>query len=256
MSAAMNWARRELEWPVGNPWEARRQKEPAGRNRWLTREEAERLLAAAADRRRILRCPWLHDFIRLGLNSGMRPGEMLWLEWKRVDLKGAFITFEAARQIDDKTGQKSGKQARVPLNREAREALLTRARYRATWCPDSRWVFCRRDGSRIVSIKKGFAGCVTDAKLEDVHPHDLRRTFGSWLVQAGIGIERVSELLRHGDVAITARVYAHLRPGDLAEAVAVLDRLGCCPSAGHLHTDLHTGADGAGEGTKKPALAG
>lgn len=46
--------------------------------------------------------------------------------------------------------------------------------------------------------------------LNDVYPHDLRRTFGSWLVQAGVGIERVSELLRHGDVAITARVHAHL----------------------------------------------
>ena len=57
-------------------------------------------------------------------------------------------------------------------------------------------------------------GCAKDADLENVHPHDLRRTFGSWLVQSGIGIERVSALLRHGDVAITARVYAHLRPGD------------------------------------------
>jgi hypothetical protein len=45
-------------------------------------------------------------------------------------------------------------------------------------------------------------------------------------MQAGVGIERVSELLRHGDVAIMARVYAHLRPSDLAEAVAVLDRTG------------------------------
>ncbi|WP_295401545.1 hypothetical protein [uncultured Thiocystis sp.] len=37
MSAAMNWARRELEWDIRNPWESRRLSEPAGRNRWLTR---------------------------------------------------------------------------------------------------------------------------------------------------------------------------------------------------------------------------
>ena len=55
-------------------------------------------------------------------------------------------------------------------------------------------------------------------------PQDLRRTCRSWLAKAGVGIERVSELLRHGDVAITARVYAHLRTQDIAETVAVLDK--------------------------------
>ncbi|WP_295393298.1 tyrosine-type recombinase/integrase [uncultured Thiodictyon sp.] len=82
------------------------------------------------------------------------------------------------------------------------------------------------NGLKIASVKVGFASCVKTAGLVDVHPHDLRRSFGSWLVQGGVGIERVSDLLRHGDVAITARVYAHLRPSDLAEAVAVLDRAG------------------------------
>ena len=94
-----------------------------------------------------------------------------------------------------------------------------------------------QDGSRIDSVKKGFAACVADAELNDVHPHDLRRTFGSWLVQAGVGIERVSGLLRHGDVAITARVYAHLRPSDLAATVAILDR----PEQDQPVTYLHTG---------------
>ncbi|MGB8143966.1 MAG: hypothetical protein WCF05_02110, partial [Chromatiaceae bacterium] len=45
----------------------------------------------------------------------------------------------------------------------------------------------------------------------------------SWLVQSGVSIDRVSRLLRHGDVGMTARVYAHLRPQDLADAAAALD---------------------------------
>lgn len=76
---------------------------------------------------------------------------------------------------------------------------------------------------RIESIKKSFAAA---AGLEDVHPHDRRRTCGSWFVQAGVGIERVSRLLRHSDVSVTARVYAHLRPLDLAETAAVVDGSG------------------------------
>lgn len=111
----------------------------------------------------------------------------------------------------------------VPLSREAREALLSRARFRAFYCPASPWVLCRRDGSRIAKVSKSFNAAVTAAGLDNVHPHDLRRTFGNGLVRAGVGIERVSELLRHSDVAITARVYAHLRPRDLAAAVEVLD---------------------------------
>jgi integrase len=73
-------------------------------------------------------------------------------------------------------------------------------------------------------VKKGFTLAVERAGLEDVHPHDLRRTFGSWLVQAGVDIRRVSELMRHSDIRITAKIYAHLAPGDLVAAVEALDR--------------------------------
>lgn len=215
MSAAINWARRELEWDMDNPWESRRQTEPEGRDRWLTHEEADRLIAAAE--RRSARYPWLADFIRIGLYTGMRPGEILGLEWTRVSFDNAVIEFGAG-------DQKNGRRARIPANATAREALAHRRQYRATHCPGSPWVMCRKDGTRIGSIKTGFAGCVKDAGLIDVHPHDLRRTCGSWLVQAGVGIERVSALLRHSDVAITARVYAHLRPSDLADAADILDR--------------------------------
>lgn len=242
MSAACNWARRELEWDIANPWEARRLKEPAGRDRWLTEAEAAALLAAADARR--LRWPWLADFCRLCLYAGLRPGEALGLEWARVDLGRGLVRFDVG-------DQKSGKRGAIPINQVARAALIERARFRAEHCPGSPWVFCRRDGSRIASIKKGFASLAQAAGLVDLHPHDLRRTFGSWLVQQGIGIERVAELLRHGDVAITARVYAHLRPSDLAEAASALDR----PQYRTSHANFTLAHTDTG-GTKKPAGAG
>ena len=221
ISTALDWARKDLDWPVTNPFKGRHQTEPPARNRWLTREEADRLLAEAEARR--ARAPWLADFVRLGLNAGLRPGEMLWLEWSRVDLKANAIRFEPAVG-QEKTAQKNGKRGTVPLNLAAREAILSRARFRASHCPDSPWVFCRHTGGRVTNVLKGWKAITTAAGVPDVHQHDLRRTFGSWLVQAGIGIERVSALLRHSNVSITARVYAHLRPTDLAEAAAVLDR--------------------------------
>ena len=109
---------------------------------------------------------------------------------------------------------------------------------------------------RIERIEKGFAACAADAGLTDVHSHNLRRTFGSWLVQSGVGIERVSELLRHGSVAITASVYAHLRPDDQASAAAILDRPKSQRATAHSHTDSHTGPEEDGAGIEKPTLVG
>ncbi len=56
-----------------------------------------------------------------------------------------------------------------------------------------------------------------------VHPHDLMRTCGSWLVQAGVPIQAVSALLRHSDIRITDQVYAHLAPETVRTAIEVLD---------------------------------
>lgn len=130
------------------------------------------------------------------------------------------VDFERDRIVFHEGDQKNGKLGAVPLNSEARQALLARDQFRKTWCENSPWVFTRRDGTRIVSVKKGFMSCAKDAGLEDQHPHDLRRTFGSWLVQAGVGIERVSKLMRHGDYGPGLRASASER---VRAAVAVLD---------------------------------
>jgi len=169
---------------------------------------------------------------------------MLALEWSRVDL-GANLLYLGAEH------QKNGKVGIVPLNREARAAIASRAQSRATHCPEARRVFCTSSGARIASVKKGFALAVQRAGLEDVHPHDLRRTFGSWLVQAGVDIRRVSELMRHSDIRVTASVYAHLAPGDLADAVEVLDRTPKGDTVSRLGFTLPKTGE---EGGSKPAI--
>lgn len=212
-SAAWSWVRREFELPIGSPWTSRRLREPAGRRRWLTHDEANRLLAAAREAKR---APHLQDWMMLCLYAGLRPGEALGLDWERVDLRRRTVRFEAE-------DQKSGKPASLPLNKRACAAVAARARFRAQFCPDPPRVFCRRDGTRIESINRSFAAAVRAAGLEDVHPHDMRRMFASWLVQDGVGIDRLSQLLRYADVRMTAADCAHLRPSDLADAASVLD---------------------------------
>ena len=121
----------------------------------------------------------------------------------------------------------------VPLNTVAREALIERARFRATWCPDSPWVFTRRDGTRIESIKTSFAAACVKAGISDCHPHDLRRTCGSWLIQGGTDIAKVARILRHADVRVTAKVYAHLRTEDLEDDLEAIAKRGNRGNASH-----------------------
>lgn len=57
--------------------------------------------------------------------------------------------------------------------------------------------------------------------LQHVRCHDLRHTCASWLVQAGVPLHTVSEILGHSSMAMTRR-YAHLSPEHLLEAIRKL----------------------------------
>jgi integrase len=207
-SSALNHARREWDWDVPNPVSGRKPREPEGRVRWITREEAERLVRVAEANPR---APHLADFIRLALHTGCRRGELLGLEWKRVDLQAGLIHLEAKHT-------KAGRRRSVPINSVARSALVNRLRWRAGHAPDTRWVFCDKEGEGIQSVKKSFAAAVKKAGISDFRIHDMRHTCAAWLVSAGVPLTEVRDLLGHRSVTMTER-YAHLAPHRVQEAV-------------------------------------
>jgi integrase len=210
-SAAINYAKRELDWDIPNPVQGRRLREPEGRIRWITRAEARALIAAAE---REPQAPHLGDFIRLALNTGCRSGEMLKLEWRRVDLKAGLIYLDGEHT-------KSGKRRTVPLNVEAHDAIRSRLRFRSRQCPASPWVFCDEDGVRVQSMKRSWATACRRAGIEDFHIHDLRHTCAAWLVSAGVPLTEIRDLLGHSTIRMTER-YAHLAPENVRAAVEKL----------------------------------
>jgi integrase len=176
-----------------------REKEPEGRLRWLTRHEADRLLAALSGDAR--------DAVVLLLATGARRGEVLALEWQDV--------------IDDSVrfvSTKNGSSRTVPLTKEARLMLADR---RARAHPHDQLVFPNLSPRQ---LEVRFETARKDAGLgRDVTIHVLRHTVASWLVQRGVPIAAVQRWLGHKTISMTLR-YGHLAPENLEDARSALER--------------------------------
>lgn len=181
-----------------------RPKKPAPRDRWLTREEAARLIGAAET-------PHIRLAIILLLATAARTGAVLDLTWDRVDFE--------RRQIDyrlDQIGPRKGR-AVAPMNAMAAAALQT-ARAAALSPYVIEWA-----GGRVACIRKGFQTAVERAGLVGVTQHDLRHTAAVHLVAARVPMSKVSQMLGHSNESITSRVYARYAPDHLREEGEILD---------------------------------
>ena len=221
LSASIKHVNQQYDWGIENICSGARLPEPPKSIRWLRESEADALIEAAAA---LPRAIGLADFITISLHTGMRCHELLFevvegvevgLTWDRVDFHNNLLYLDSEHQ-------KNGRVSSVPLNSIAIEALRSRAKFRSENCPDARYVFCNREGSGIKSMKRSFATACRNAGIEKIRIHDLRHTCASWLVQRGVPIVKVKELLRHSDIATTMR-YAHLAPCDSREAVSALE---------------------------------
>lgn len=155
---------------------------------------------------------YLMPMVLLALNTGCRRGELLGLEWASVNLPAKLLTITVGNA-------KSRKARHIPLNGEALDTLT---RWKAQAAKDARLVFpSPKTGGRMDNINSSWEELCANATLADFRFHDLRHSFASRLVMAGVDLNVVRELLGHGDLRMTLR-YAHLQPDKLAEAVAKL----------------------------------
>ncbi|PSH02654.1 MAG: integrase [Acidobacteria bacterium] len=189
-------------------------KKPSADNRrvrFLTHDEADRLLDALAER-----SPQVHDQALLSLHCGLRAGEIFALTWADVDLDRGVLTLR-----DTKSGK-----TRAALMTDAVSVMLA-ARKRGA---PNELVFPARGGGKIIQVSDAFDRTVRalglNAGVEDARQkvvfHSLRHTFASWLVEQGVDIYVVKELMGHGNLSMTER-YSHLSPDKLRRAVKTLE---------------------------------
>jgi integrase len=218
---------RKWGWRGDNPAEGVERFPESKRNRYLSGAEMTRLavvLAAEADKPAA-------NIVRLLLLTGARSGEVRGLKWSQLDL-------EAGVWIKPGATTKQKTEHRVPLSDGA--AALLREIHGAAPRDDegvlrSDLVFPSRAGGVRGDIKKQWAAIAIAAGLYDVEPgtdeegkpievkrvncriHDLRHTYASVLVSAGLSLPIIGALLGHTQPQTTAR-YAHLMDDPLRQA--------------------------------------
>jgi integrase len=207
MSHAFNLAMNEWEWVWENPVKkVSKEKVNNSIERWLTLEEEKRLLAFSSE--------WLRQIVRFAINTGLRQGEILDLKWAEVDLSRRTLTI---------LEQKNHGKDTLPLNQMALEILKARAGERN----GSGYVFYNGNGGKIDdgNLRRSFYASAEKAKIGHFRFHDLRHTFATRLVQAGVDIYTVQKLGRWKNISMVMR-YAHHYPESLRSGVEALDKVG------------------------------
>ena len=155
----------------------------------------------------------LLDLVQFAVNTGLRQGELISLEWSQINFKERFLILDNRNHLT-----KSKKVRTVPLNIKALQILIERER--------------NKKGSNVFTyneeiinpdaLSRKFKVYVLNSKLnKKLNFHSLRHTFASWLVQKNVPIQQVQQLLGHSDLRTTL-IYSHLRPEDLRNSVDLL----------------------------------
>ena len=179
------------------------------RVRWITINEADRLIAAASQH--------LRPLLIFLLYTGARAGEALWLDWRCVDLQRAHVTFPKT---------KNGEERGVGLHRRIVAELGNLSHRQGE-------VFRRPDGqpyerpqtaadtSAGARIATAFAGACRRADIHDFSPHDCRHTWATWHYAANHDLGALRRLGGWKSTQMVMR-YAHV---NVAELHHTIDRL-------------------------------
>lgn len=178
-------------------------REPKRRVRWIIPEQVATLLAELPQHQR--------DITVFALATGLRQGNVINLEWERVDLERGTCWIPA-----DQT--KNGEDIHVSLS-EVALAVLRRQHGK-----HERFVFTYR-GNPIRQVNtRAWRAALRRAGIEDFRWHDLRHTWASWLVQHGTPLYDLQEMGGWKSTAMVRR-YAHHAPAQMARNAEVVGRL-------------------------------
>ena len=186
------------------------------RIRWLEPHEARRLIDE---------CPEpLKSVVEFALSTGLRRSNIINLEWQQIDMqrKVAWIHPEQS---------KSNQAIGVALNDTACRVLKKQIGNHHKWVFVYKESSTKPDGTKSPVVRKmrydantAWRAALKRSGIEDFRFHDLRHTWASWLVQAGVPISVLQEMGGWESIEMVRR-YAHLAPNHLTEHARQIDSI-------------------------------
>lgn len=171
--------------------------EPEGVIRYITREEAEKLIKELPNH--------LKDMVRFALATGLRDTNITGMEWSRVNLDRRLAWVES-KDVKNKEAHQ------IPLNAEA---ILCLRRQQGV---HERWVFTYQ-GNRVARINNwAWRKALQRAGIKNFRVHDLRHTWASWHVQNGTPLPVLQKLGGWKTLAMVMK-YAHLSESHISAHV-------------------------------------
>jgi integrase len=217
VSAMSNWATRRGLWPKGsNPCEGIKRFEEKSHERFLKPTEVHALgkvlsmldaeIEAAAvgevereskhaNKAQARVSPYAVAAVRLLTFTGMRPIEVLTLQWEHVDFENRVINLK-----DAKTGDRQ-----VTLGTAALQTLSNIPAIEG----NPYVIVGDREGGHVASLQRVWAIIRKEAGIEDVRLYDLRHSYASTLAKGGAPVYEIQALLGHRNITTSMR-YVHL----------------------------------------------
>ncbi|HEX3035839.1 MAG TPA: tyrosine-type recombinase/integrase [Thermodesulfobacteriota bacterium] len=170
------------------------------KERVLSDEEFQKLYDASSD--------FLKPILIIAINSGMRRKEIITLKKEDINLKQEFITVRESKNNDSRI---------IPMNEVLKETFKS-----VTNNSSGEYLFGDRTDYLLDLVEQRFYKALSKSGIEKCSLHDLRHTFATRLVMAGVDLVTVQELLGHKDIKMTKR-YSHPTPMHKKQAVSMLN---------------------------------
>ena len=166
----------------------------------LTKDEENRLFKAIGDH-------WIRPLVICGLQTALRKSQILNLKFDCVNFEERYV---------DILKSKNGKAIKIPMSDKLYNVLINQPRI-------NEYVFVNpKTKNRHSNINDIFPEFLKKAKIKNFTFHDLRHTAATRMVERGIDLVVVKEILDHSDINTTLR-YAHPVPKRKLEAIKVLN---------------------------------
>ncbi|NLT51830.1 MAG: tyrosine-type recombinase/integrase [Ignavibacteria bacterium] len=162
---------------------------------------------------------YLKDLFLAAFYTGMRLGELVNMKWDWIDLNQNIITIQCSEIFTTK----SKKERIVPISPTLKNCLMNRLP-KILAISKNEFVFTRCPEIKLNEdfVSKKFKEVIRELDFNDkIHFHTLRHSFASLLVQRGVSLYIVKELLGHESL-VTTQIYSHLQKDNLRDAVNLL----------------------------------